>query len=97
MLKIVNVIALLTIMVWPVVPLFWIPVHGLSRIFKRLGLFTYIMPLLLWPLVASLIFTNRRYLLSLRIEMPFFVIIAGLLLTLAGTFLHIWTGKTPWS
>ncbi len=25
-----EIIAIITIMVWPVVPLFWIPVHGLS-------------------------------------------------------------------
>ncbi|MDO9289738.1 MAG: hypothetical protein Q7T83_13225 [Thermodesulfovibrionales bacterium] len=28
-----DLIALITIIIWPVVPLFWIPVHGLSKRF----------------------------------------------------------------
>ncbi|MFN3740782.1 MAG: methyltransferase family protein [Thermodesulfovibrionales bacterium] len=74
-------------------PLFWIPVHGLSRIFKRLGLLTYIMPAILWPPIAWFIFKNKEYLLGLTIEMPLPLIILGVLLTMAGTGLHIWTGK----
>ncbi len=75
MLNLINLIALVTIMVCPVVPLFWIPVHGLSRIFKRLGLLTYIMPAILWPPIAWIIFKNREYLLGLTIKMPFPLII----------------------
>lgn len=93
MLNFINLISLITIMVWPVVPLFWIPVHGLSRIFKRLGLLTYIMPTTLWPPIAWFIFKNKEYLLGLKIEMPLSLIILGVLLTITGTGLHIWTGK----
>lgn len=93
MLSLIDLITIVTIMLWPVVPLFWIPVHGLSKIFKRLGLLTYIMPLVVWPPVAWFIYRNRNYLLSLRIEMPGLFTIIGILLIVLGTLLHLWTGK----
>jgi len=93
MLRLTDLIALLTIIVWPVVPLFWIPVHGLSRIFKRLGLLTYLLPSILWPPIAYLVFINREYLLQQKLEMPALAVISGILLTSTGTLLHIWTGK----
>lgn len=88
-----DLIAIITIMVWPVVPLFWIPVHGLSRIFKRLGLFTYIMPLLTWLPLAYLIYQNRPFLLQFKINLPLLVQIFGAIFLVIGTLLHIWTGK----
>jgi protein-S-isoprenylcysteine O-methyltransferase Ste14 len=87
-----DLLALLTIMVWPVVPLFWIPVHGFSRFFKNLGLATYLLPILTWVPVAYLIYANRAFLMQFRIVLPTAVIIAGILFLLAGTLLHIWTG-----
>ena len=86
-------LALIVIMLWPVVPLFWIPVHGLSRIFKGLGLFTYIMPLLTWLPLAYLIYQNRLFLLQFKINLPLPVQILGVILLVIGTLLHIWTGK----
>lgn len=88
-----NILALITIMVWPVVPLFWIPVHGLSKVFKRLGLFTYIMPLITWLPLVYLIYQNRVFLLQFRVDIPLLLNIIGLFLFIAGTLLHIWTGK----
>lgn len=88
-----DLIALITIILWPVVPLFWIPVHGLSRIFKRLGLLTYIMPLTTWPPLAYLIYTQRDFLLHYKTELPFFINITGIVFLIAGTLLHLWTGK----
>jgi len=79
-------------MVWPVVPLFWIPVHGFSRFFKNIGLATYLLPILTWLPVAYLIYINRDFVMQFRIVLPTAVIIAGILFLLAGTLLHIWTG-----
>ncbi|MFN3396059.1 MAG: methyltransferase [Thermodesulfovibrionales bacterium] len=91
--KPLNLLAFLTILVWPVVPLFWIPVHGLSRFFKRIGLLTYIMPPLTWIPIAYLIFKYKEPLLNFRYEMPVIINIAGLFFTILGTLLHLWTGK----
>jgi len=88
-----DLIALITIIIWPVVPLFWIPVHGLSRIFKRLGLLTYTMPLTTWPPLAYLIYTQRDFLLHYKTELPLFINITGIVFLIAGTLLHLWTGK----
>ncbi len=88
-----DLLALITILVWPVVPLFWIPVHGLSRFFRKIGLLTYIMPPLTWIPIIYLIFKFKEELLSFRYEMPVFINIMGLLLIVLGALLHIWTGK----
>lgn len=80
-------------MVWPVIPLFWIPVHGISRIFKRLGLLTYVMPILTWLPLAYLIYRYRDFLLQFRVYLPLSINIFGAFLMTTGSLLHIWTGK----
>ena len=88
-----DLLAFMTIILWPVVPLFWIPVHGLSRIFKKLGLLTYAMPLLTWVPLAFIIFRNRALLLSWKIDLPIGLRVLGVILLVAGTSLHLWTAK----
>ena len=87
-----DLLALAALFFWPVVPLFWIPVHGFPRVFKRLGLFTYLMPAILLPPIFYLIFLNRGFLLSYRTDIPLLLRIGGAALLLAGTLLHIRTG-----
>lgn len=87
-----DILAIITIMVWPVVPLFWIPVHGLSRIFKKLGILTYVMPAAVWPPVAYLIYSKREFLLQFKIQMPVILQIIGGLFLISGGILQIWTG-----
>lgn len=91
--KSLDLLAFLTILIWPVVPLFWIPVHGLSRFFKRIGLLTYIMPPLTWIPIAYLVFKYKDVLLGFKYVMPIVVNVIGFVLIIAGTLLHIWTGK----
>lgn len=91
--RFLDILAFLTILVWPVVPLFWIPVHGLSRFFKRIGLFTYLMPPLTWMPIAYIVFKYREELIGFRYELPFVINLTGLILIIIGTFLHLWTGK----
>ncbi len=91
--RFLDILAFLTILVWPVVPLFWIPVHGLSRFFKRIGLLTYLMPPLTWMPIAYIVFKYREELIGFRYELPFVINLAGLILIIIGTFLHFWTGK----
>ncbi len=89
----IDLLALITIILWPVVPLFWIPVHGLSKIFKRLGILTYILPLITWMPLAYLIYINRSFLLQFKADFPFILDLAGIILLTVGTLLHFWTGK----
>ena len=88
-----ELIALLTIITWTVIPLFWIPVHCFAGFFKKIGVITYVMPFLIWPPVAYLIYLNRTYLLYYRLDMHLSVRIAGLMVLAAGTVLQIWTGR----
>jgi protein-S-isoprenylcysteine O-methyltransferase Ste14 len=79
-------------MVWPIVPLFWIPVHALTRFFKNLGVLTYALPVIAWVPLAYVIYLYRDVLVRFRVAIPVAVHIAGLLLLLSATILHIWTG-----
>jgi protein-S-isoprenylcysteine O-methyltransferase Ste14 len=88
-----DLLAFVTIILWPVIPLFWIPVHGLSRIFKKLGLLTYAMPLLTWVPLAFIIFRNKALLLSWKIDLPIGLRVLGVIFLVAGTSLHLWTAK----
>lgn len=80
-------------MIWPVIPLFWIPVHGLSRFFKKVGVLTYIMPALLWPPLAYVIYLNRSLLMHYRFNLHPLVRVAGIVILVVGTILQIWTAR----
>ncbi len=87
-----DLIALIAIIWWPLIPLFWIPVHGLPRFFKRLGFYTYLLPVITWLPLAIILYSSKNILLEYRIALPLAFNIAGWLLLCSGTFLHIWTG-----
>lgn len=88
-----NLIALLTIMIWPVIPLMWIPVHLATGFFRRLGRLTYLFVAILWAVVASLIFLQRELIVAPRVDFSIAVVVAGLILLAAGTLLHIRTAS----
>jgi protein-S-isoprenylcysteine O-methyltransferase Ste14 len=88
-----DFLALITIIFWPVIPLFWIPVHGFSRILKKLGLITYLLPLVTWLPLAYLLYSIKNFLLQFKVELPFILSISGTPLLVLGILLHIWTGK----
>jgi len=87
-----DLLALITIIFWSVIPLFWIPIHGAIKIFKKLGLFTYVIPLITWLPLAYLIYKNRAFLLQFTIDFPTVLNITGIPLLALGTLLHIWAG-----
>lgn len=88
-----DLLALLAIIVWPVVPLFWIPVHGFPRLFRKVGILTYVVPFVLWLPVAYLIYHNRAFLLHYNAGFPPALSIAGSVVFAAGCLLQLWTGK----
>lgn len=87
-----DFIALLAVMVWPVVPLFWIPVHCLTGFFRRLGYLTYLLPIITWLPFAYLIYLQRDFIVGFKLDLPTMIRVAGILFLSAGTLLHIWTG-----
>lgn len=78
-------------MFWALVPLFWIPVHGLSRFFKKIGIFTYLTPLITWLPVVALIYLGRSWILSHRFEFPVVLRGIGWIIFILGMFLQLWT------
>jgi protein-S-isoprenylcysteine O-methyltransferase Ste14 len=86
-------LAIATLIFWPVIPLFWIPVHFATGFFKKLGILTYAMPLFTWLPLAYLIFLNRTFLISYKTDLPMIVNIIGIILLASGTVLHMWTAK----
>lgn len=86
-------LALATIILWPVVPLFWIPVHCAPAFFRRIGRLTYLLPLFTWLPAAVFLYQERVLLLQVKIDLPLPVVIAGGVLLAAGTSLHLWTGR----
>jgi protein-S-isoprenylcysteine O-methyltransferase Ste14 len=84
-------LALITIMIWPVIPLMWVPVHFATGFFRRLGRLTYMFVAVPWFSAAYLIFLHREVILSHQLDISPVLKVAGLLLLAAGTMLHMWT------
>ncbi len=74
-----------------IIPLFWIPVHYAITFFRRIGFFTYVIPIFTWLPLSYLIYKNRNYLFQFKIDLPQIVNIIGILFFISGTFLYIWT------
>ena len=88
-----DVLAIITLMFWGLVPIFWIPVHGLSAFFKKLGIFTYITPVITWAPFCWLIYINREFLLRYQIIFPLAARSAGWIVLALGMLLQLWTLK----
>jgi protein-S-isoprenylcysteine O-methyltransferase Ste14 len=86
-------LALIIIMSWPVIPIFWIPVHFATGFFRKLGRLTYFFLTLFMAPVLYLVFINRDLIVAHKTAIPFPLDIAGILLVVAGLFMHIWTAK----
>lgn len=88
-----DLIALVTLVIWPAIPLFWVPVHCLPRVFKKLGRLTYALPLITWLPLAVMIVSRRSFLLQYRVELPIVINVLGGLLLFLGIALQAWTLK----
>jgi protein-S-isoprenylcysteine O-methyltransferase Ste14 len=88
-----ELLAIMTLMFWPVIPLFWIPVHLAVHFLRRPGLAAYLFPVFTWLPLAFFIFRYRAFLLQFTITLPFLSSIIGWVLLISGTLLHIWTAR----
>ena len=86
-----DLVAIIALALWPAVPLFWVPVHCAPQVFRRLGLFTYVLPFLTWLPAAAFILSRRSFLLQYQFSFPLAVLAAGGLLLVLGMALQIWT------
>lgn len=88
-----DLFALAVIIIWPVIPLFWIPVHGFSKVFRKLGLLTYALPVVTWTPLAVFLFSRREFILRHEIGLPPLVVFFGVVLLFLGAALQAWTAK----
>lgn len=88
-----DLLALSTIILWPVIPLFWIPLHLFTGFFRRIGAVGYVVPLIMWLPLAILLYHERDVLLQYRVSLSLSAVIIGAVLLLAGTLVHLWTAK----
>ncbi|MGO9612142.1 MAG: methyltransferase family protein [Dissulfurispiraceae bacterium] len=88
-----QVLALLTVIFWVLIPVFWIPVHYATNIFRQLGLLTYALLSITWLPIAFLIFQYKDILLQMRIDLPLAIKVSGAILLALGTLLHMWSGR----
>lgn len=91
LLAMLDTIALLVLVLWPIIPLWWIPVHGANKIVRKMGFFVCPVIGILWVTIAYIIYTNRVFFLGFNID--FFILIraGGILWAAAGVFLQLWT------
>jgi len=93
MLTALDIIALLVTMLWPIIPLWWIPVHGANRIVRRIGFFIYPTVGVFWIFIAYTIYVNRTFLLECRIDFFIIMKIGGIFCACIGILLQLWTLK----
>lgn len=88
-----GAIALIVIVIWPIIPLWWIPVHGANNLVKKLGFAIYPIIFVLWAFVAYIIYSNRIFLLGFQIDFSIVIRITGILFSCAGFLLQLWALK----
>ncbi|MGC2062851.1 MAG: isoprenylcysteine carboxylmethyltransferase family protein [Thermodesulfovibrionales bacterium] len=86
-------LALAVVIIWPVIPLFWIPVHGFSKVFRKLGLLTYFVPVVTWTPLAVFLFSQREFILRYKTGFPPLVVFFGVVLLFLGSALQVWTAR----
>jgi protein-S-isoprenylcysteine O-methyltransferase Ste14 len=83
---------------WPIIPIAWIPMHAVPLLRKKMGLFYYIIPLVVWPPVAAFMYLNLPLILKYKIHMPDVATIMGWFLVAVGLLLFVYTALfiRPW-
>jgi protein-S-isoprenylcysteine O-methyltransferase Ste14 len=88
-----DALAFLVVILWPIIPLWWIPVHGANKLVKKLGFAIYPIIFVVWFFIAYLIYSNKVFLLEFHIDFSIIIRISGILFVFAGTLLQLWTLK----
>ncbi len=88
-----NELALMMVMMWPIIPMFLIELHLAINFWRKLGVWTYFIILLEWLPIGLVLFLLQGVILfyELNLGLPFLVL--GIILIIAGIVLHAWTAK----
>ncbi len=88
-----DLLAIITLSFWPIIPLFWIPVHFASNFSKKLAVPVFMTPMITWLPLAYLIYQNRVLLINFKIDLPVVLNMIGIPLFIIGSLLHTWTAR----
>jgi protein-S-isoprenylcysteine O-methyltransferase Ste14 len=91
--EVADIVAFAILVIWPAIPLFWIPVHCRPDAFRKIGFGAYIVPLLLWLPLAYAVYLHRVFLLGHKIDLPVAFSVGGWIFIIAGAMLQIRTGR----
>ncbi len=88
-----KMLAVMALAMWPLIPVFFFPLHLMTWFWRKIGLLTYVVLLIPWFLVAYLIVAYQDFLLGYIFMVPVFLRIVGWVSLIAGLLLHTWTAK----
>ncbi len=88
-----EILAIIIIVFGINIPLFWMPIHIYPQFFRKIGIFTYLMPLITFSLIFMMVFNYRSHILMYTISFSPLLNFIGLILLMLGIILHVWTAK----
>ncbi len=88
-----RTLAVMALAMWPLIPIFFIPLHLKIEFWRKVGLRTYPILLIPWLIAAYLIVAYQSLLLGNMLMIPVFLRIVGLVSLISGLLLHKWTVK----
>lgn len=84
-------ITLALTLIWPIIPIFWIIVHGFPKLINRIQHFVYFIAFIIFVSISFYLYRNKDLLFLFKISLIEFFVITGYLLFSFGLILHIWT------
>lgn len=84
-------ITLFLTLIWPIIPIFWIIVHGFPELINKIKYFVYLIAFIIFFSISFFIHKNKDVLFSLKIPLFDYQVTTGYLFFLFGLILHIWT------
>ncbi|MCX8030917.1 MAG: isoprenylcysteine carboxylmethyltransferase family protein [Thermodesulfovibrionales bacterium] len=88
-----ELLALITIIFGVNIPLFWIPIHFYPHFFRKIGVITYLIPVITFSLISLGVYFHRDHILRYTLTLSPFLNLFGAFLFFVGIILHIWTAK----
>lgn len=91
LLSMMNILIVLTILIWLAIPLIWIPLHLFPAFFRKHGKLNYVFSALCWAAFGVLAGTEGELIVSWTIKLPRALATIGMVFVCGGIVLQIWT------
>ncbi|MEO0133068.1 MAG: isoprenylcysteine carboxylmethyltransferase family protein [candidate division WOR-3 bacterium] len=84
-------ITLFLTLIWPIIPIFWIIVHGFPKLINKIKYFVYFIAFIIFVSISFCLYANKDVLFLFKISLIDSLAITGYLFFSSGLILHIWT------